>query len=147
MQVDAAFTDAMSPAFKEAGITQNQLNVIMKAYNEYGQKFAAESEKKAETDFNNWMAEQAREHDKAIRKEWGADYDANFNIAQRALARFFQDKDLYRVFDETNIARTPRFMQGLLQIGKMIQEDKPPNGAQQGGRKSDAELFYGSASH
>lgn len=142
-EFDQAFVDALTPVFKDLKLTQEQVTKLAETYNKYG----TEAEKKADTDFQNWMAEQARENDKAIRKEWGTDYDANFKVAQRGLARFFQDKELYRVLDETGLVRQPAFMKGLLQIGKLIQEDKPPNGAHQGGRKSDAEIFYGSASH
>jgi hypothetical protein len=143
MQVDPAFGEALTPALKEANITQDQLNVLMKAYNEFGQKQAKAAEEKADADFKAWMTDQAREHDKAVRKDWGADYQANFNIAQRGLARFFQDPGFYKVLDETGLARHPVFMKGLLQIGKMVQEDTPPNGRNPGGRKTDAEVFYG----
>lgn len=103
-------------------------------------------DKKADDDFNAWMGEQARAHDKAIRTEWGADYDGNFQIAQRALARFFKDTNLYKALDESGLVRQPAFMRGLLQVGKMIKEDEPPNNANGGGRKSDAEIFYGTKS-
>jgi hypothetical protein len=141
--LDSSVVDAISPVLKELGVSQEAANKLVTAHAEAVAKLQVDAEAKADADFKTWMTEQARENDKAIRKEWGGDYDANFQIAQRGLARFFQDPAFYKVLDETGIVRNPAFMKGLLQVGKMIQEDIPPNGANAGGRKSDAEVFYG----
>lgn len=141
VKLDEGFLDAMTPAFKEAGLSQEQASKLVDGYVKVGQKL----ETQREADFQKWMSDQARDNDKAIRNEWGQEYDANFKTAQRGLARFFQDKDFYAVLDSTGIVRNPAFMRGLLQIGKMIREDVPPGGAQPNGRKSNAEVFYGAA--
>ncbi len=143
--LEPSIVDAITPVLKEAGVTQEAANKLVAAHAEAVAKLQVDAEAKAEADFKQWMTDQARENDKSIRKEWGSDYDANFQVAQRALSRFFQDPAFYKVLDETGLIRHPTFMKGLLQAGKMIQEDTPPNGRQPGGvRKSDAELFYGS---
>lgn len=145
--LNSELLESITPALREAGLTQEAANKLVLAHATKVAEMQKAHEAKAEQDFNTWMGEQARAHDKAIRTEWGADYDANFQTAQRALARFFQDTGLYKALDESGLVRHPAFMKGLLQAGKMIKEDVPPNGAANaGGRKSDADLFYGKSS-
>lgn len=144
--LNSELLESITPALREAGLTQEAANKLVLAHATKVAEMQKSYEAKAEQDFQTWMGEQARAHDKAIRTEWGADYDANFQIAQRALARFFKDTELYKSLDESNLVRHPALMKGLLQIGKMIKEDVPPNGAANGGRKSDADLFYGGKS-
>jgi len=141
--VDSAIVDAITPVLKEMGVTQEAANKLVSAHAEAVSKLQVQAEAKADADFKQWMTDQARENDKAIRKEWGAEYEQNFKVAQRGLARFFQDPGFYKALDETGLVRSPAFMKGLLQIGKMVQEDQPPNNGNAGGRKSDAEIFYG----
>lgn len=145
VELHADIVGAIEPVFKKHGLTQEAANELVTAHAEAVAKLQTAAEQKAETDFNEWMGQQARENDRAIRKDWGTDYDQNFQTAQRALARFFKDEAFYKVLDETGLVRHPAFMRGLHQIGKMIQEDTPPNGGNPGGRKSDAEIFYGNS--
>jgi hypothetical protein len=145
--LNSELLESITPALREAGLTQEAANKLVLAHATKVAEMQKAHEAKAEQDFQTWMGEQARAHDKAIRAEWGADYDANFQTAQRALARFFKDTGLYKSLDESGLVRHPAFMKGLLQAGKMIKEDVPPNGAANaGGRKSDAEIFYGKQS-
>jgi hypothetical protein len=137
-ELDPAFADALTPVFKDMKLTQEQVSKLADTYN----KFGVEAEKKAEADFQKHMADTAKTHVDAIKKEWGADFDGNLKIAQRGLARLF-DGEGKRILDETGLGNHPQFLKAFLAVGKMIQEDTPPNGGSPTGRKPNEQVFYG----
>lgn len=139
--LDAGLVDAITPVLKDLKLTQEQASKLVDTYNEYGKKFTAEAEKKADADFKQWMADQATANTKAVQKEWGADFNANLATAQRGLARVLSPEGK-RLLDETGLGNHPEFLKAFLAVGKMIREDTPPNGASPSGRKSSADVLY-----
>jgi hypothetical protein len=137
--------DAVSPVLKKYGLTQEAASELVTAHGEATAKLMAAAEVKAEADFQTMMADEAKKNIAAITKEWGNDFKPNLEIAQRGLARLFPGADGKRLLDETGLGNHPEFLNAFLAVGKMIQEDKPPNGQVPSGRKSNAEVFYPAA--
>lgn len=137
--LDAGLIDAVTPLFKEFGLTQESAGKLVEAYDKYGQAFEAAQEKQ----FQDFMAETAKNNLAAIRKEWGPDTDANIAIAQRGIARFLSDAGKKKL-EDSGLGNDPEFLKAFYQAGKMIQEDRPPVGGKPNGRKPTEEVFYGS---
>lgn len=138
MTLNQPMLDAVTPLFKEAGLTQESATKIFDAYN----KALQAEETKREADYKAWMADTVKGYQTTLRTEWGANFDANMAVAQRGMARV-ADADAKRIMDETGMGSHPSFVKLFHQIGKMVSEDKPPNGAQPTGRKSNEAVFYG----
>lgn len=139
------FADALTPVFKELGLTQAQVNKLGEAYNKFGETFGKTNEAKEKADFDSFMSDTAKKHTDSIRKDWGADFDANLKVAQRGIARF-ASAEMKALLDETGLGNHPEFLKAFLTIGKMIQEDKPPTDQTPSGRKSNEDVFYGGSS-
>ena len=137
--VDKGFVDALSPVFKNFKFTQDQVNQFMEPYLKYGNDF----EQRQEKAFQEFMADTAKKNEAAIRKEWGADFDANLNTAQRGFARFLS-ADAKKKLDASGLGSDPEFLKSFLAIGKMVQEDQPPLGHPLNSKQSTfADALYG----
>lgn len=141
IQLNNELVDAVSPLFKEFGLSQEQGTKLVEAHADALAKISATAEKQSETDFQKWMQDGANANVEAVRKEWGHEYEANLKIAQRGIARFI-DAEGKRLLDETGLGNHPSFLKAFLAAGKMIQEDTPPNGQQPTGRKPSAAVLY-----
>lgn len=76
-EADKAFQDRMAAIMHETGVPASQAKALNKAWNDIAAEATAEAER---------VATSAREASQAtLRKEWGADYDANFNLAGRVV--------------------------------------------------------------
>jgi hypothetical protein len=148
VKLEGAIVDAVSPVFKELGLSQEQAAKLVSTHAEAMHKHAIEAEKAAETAFQKEMSDRATANIAAIKTEWGNDFDANLKIAQRGLARLFPGTEGKSLLDQTGLGNHPEFLKAFLAAGRMFQEDKPPNGTlPSGARKSDAEVFYGSSAN
>lgn len=141
IQLNTELVDAVAPIFKEIGLTQEQGTKLVEAHAVAVAKVTAAAEKQAETDFQQYMQDQAKANVATVQKEWGHEYEANLQIAQRGIARFC-DAEAKRLLDETGLGNHPSFLKAFLAAGKMIQEDTPPPNGQPSGRKSSAEVLY-----
>jgi hypothetical protein len=137
--LDQPLIDAVSPVFKELGISQQNAEKLVKAHAEH----LAATETKREADFKSWMATTVKGYQDSLKKEWGGSYDANLAVAQRGIARL-ADAEMKQLLDDTGLGSHPKFVKAFYEVGKMVSEDKPPNGATPpGARKSAAEVLYG----
>lgn len=132
---------AVEPLFKKYGLTQEAASELIETHSNALAKVEAAAETQRETDFQKWMQDNATANVEAARKEWGHDFDANLKVAQRGLSRVF-DAEGKRLLDETGLGNHPAFLKAFLAVGKMIQEDTPPNGQQPTGRKPSAAVLY-----
>lgn len=124
--------DAVSPVFKELGLTQDNAGKLVGAYDKVAQALEA----KAESDFQAFMKKTAESNIAAIKKEWGNEYDTNMPVANRAIARFLSD-NAKKALEDSGLGNNPEFVKAFYQIGKMIQEDQPP--AHIGGSMTEAQ--------
>lgn len=136
-ELDAGLVEAVAPLFKEFGLTQESAAKLVETYDKYGQKFEAAQEKQ----FQDFMAQTSKENLAAIKKEWGADYEPNLNVAQRGLARFMSDAGKKKL-EDAGLGNDPEILKAFMQAGKMIQEDRPPVNGQPSGRKSTESVLY-----
>ncbi len=136
--LDQPLLDAVSPVFKELGISQEGASKLVEAH----VKHLVAAEAQRETDFKAWMGKQVSDHQAALRKEFGTAYDANMATAQKGIARVCTPA-MKALLDETGLGNHPEFVKAFLAVGKMVSEDTPPNGQKPATRKSDAEVFYG----
>lgn len=139
VQLDTALLDAVTPVFKELGISQENASKLVDAH----AKHIAAVETKREADFKAWMATTVTNYQAELKKEWGASYDGNLVIAQRGLARL-ADAEMKKLLDDTGLGSHPKFVKAFYEVGRMVSEDKPPNGANPPTpRKATAEVLYG----
>lgn len=120
--VDAFKTEngAVLDRFHSAGLTNEQASEVVKIWDEFQQ---------VNLD--------------ALQQEWGAEYQANVNLAQQAIeALGFKPADLDSPTAVIKLAAA---------IGKQIQEDLPPQNTQQSGFESIEQLMkseaYSNANH
>lgn len=136
--LDEGLMSNMTPLFKEFGLTQEMASKLVDAYDKYGVEF----EKTQEKQFQDFMADLTKKNLEAIRKEWGADYEGNLNVAQRGIGRFLSDAAKKKL-EDSGLGNDPEFLKAFLQIGKMVQEDRPPNGQSPAGtRRPLGEILY-----
>lgn len=120
--VDAFKTEngAVLDRFHSAGLTNEQASEVVKIWDEFQQVNL-----------------------EALQQEWGAEYQANVNLAQHAIeALGFKPADLDSPTAVIKLAAA---------IGKQIQEDLPPKNTQQSGFESIEQLMkseaYSNANH
>lgn len=120
--VDAFKTEngAVLDRFHSAGLTNEQASEVVKIWDEFQQVNL-----------------------EALQQEWGAEYQANVNLAQQAIeALGFKPEDLDSPTAVIKLAAA---------IGKQIQEDLPPSNTQQSGAETIEQLMrseaYSNASH
>lgn len=140
MVADTALIEAVTPVFKELGITQENASKLVEAH----AKHLAQAEVKREADFAEWMKTTVTNYQAALRKEWGAEHDANVVVAQKGMARVFS-AEAKKLLDETGLGNHPEFVKAFYQVGKMVSEDTPPpGGSPPNSGKSAAQVLYGS---
>lgn len=134
---------AVEPIFRKLGLSQEGASELIAEHAKALAKIEADTEAKRESDFKDWMKTQVTQHQAAIRKEWGAAYEANLATAQKGMARVF-GPEAKALLDETGLGNHPEFVKAFYAVGKMVSEDIPPSGQlPAAARKADAEVFYG----
>lgn len=125
MELDTELLEAMEPTFKELGFTQDKANKLVESFNTIMPKLVQAREAVAEKQFQEFVAQTAKDNIAAIKKEWGNDFQPNLAIAQRGMARLLSDAGKKKLND-SGLGNDPEFMKAFYQAGKMIQEDQPP---------------------
>lgn len=118
--------------FHAAGLTQAQARALFDAYREQA-KAQADAQQKALT--------KAQE---ALKTDWGDQYDANIELARRAVVQFGGD-ELKAFLDESGLGNDLRMVKAFAAIGKAVAEDVAVLGKETGERKeleSDGLLSY-----
>lgn len=119
MTHDEKFEMTMRGVACEAGISKKHLKILFDAYNTY--RISQHGDE----------AEEAKrliaEGDATQRKNWGADYDKNFEIVDRACAELIPDEELRGKFAELvtskGLRNNPVFAEVFLGIGKSMLDD------------------------
>jgi len=101
-------------AFYETGLTDSQaknvLDIYMKSMEEVQEEQTEQFEK------------ERVQNKLAIQQEWGADYQRNANLAQRAFNQF-APKEAISLMEETGIGEHPAMLKMFSNIGSMLAED------------------------
>lgn len=139
VQLDAALIEAVSPVLLGMKVSQEDANKLVDAQ----VKHIVAVEKQREADFKQFMADTVKNNQAAIKKEWAGSYDANLATAQKGIGRFVSPA-MKAILDDTGLGSHPEFLKAFHEIGKMVTEDKPPNGqTPPGTRKSTPDVLYG----
>jgi hypothetical protein len=115
MTYDQKFEMAMRGIAHEVGITQAQMKTLVKAFNDY--QIGA---------FNEHITELNRsreEGERALKESWATDYDANVQIAQRALKELVSDEAFIKLIEDSKLGNNPVFVKGWHEIGKKMLND------------------------
>lgn len=142
MRKDLQYSDESLAEFRElaskAHLSKAQAKEIFNLVNERAkktlddlatQRAAARTQEKADCEAT-------------VKKEWGADYDANYEIARRGL-QAFHTPQLLKDLEETGMGNKPSLMFLFRAIGETVKEDSASFRAGRGGaKKSLAEVMY-----
>ncbi len=110
---DKDLAEAMKVIFFEAGLSKSQAAIISDKWNEYQNGVGENNDEQY-----NLIAE---EDNNDLKKEWGAKYDQNINIAGRAANEFgITDEDLNGLEESLGFHRTMSLLQN---IGASLLED------------------------
>ncbi len=103
---DDKFADTAKDWFHKAGVPKSRAEAIVKNWNEYvGQKITAEKAA--------YQAEQVKQAD-GLKKEWGAAYDQNLQMAKRAAQAFgFEEPVIDKLQQSMGFASVMKLMHSL----------------------------------
>lgn len=143
VELNADLVAAVSPVFKELGLSQEAASKLVKTHAEAVAKAEAASEVKRDADFKEWMKTTVTNYQTSLKKEWGAETDAKLAIAQAGMAKTVSPA-MKAVLDETGLGSHPEFVKHFFQVGTMTREDTPPAVVQPtASGKTAAQALYG----
>lgn len=129
---DAAFQGAMAEVLHQAGIGQHQVAALNEGWNAYRDQVEGSHEAAAQ--------QASVDAERALRREWGRDYDPNVNFARRAFAQFVgNDAPELILKDGTRLGDHPGIIKAFANIGRQMGEDDMVTGNQGGGAAASAQ--------
>lgn len=155
IELDASLLEAATPVMREANLTQEQaqklVDVLANRQAQQATDFAKqlENEEFAIGQVGAILGHQRESWAAALKTDGeigGKNFDANVQVAQKAIARFGSPA-LKKVLNATGLGNHPEFVRFCLKVGQAISEDAPSLGAGSGGgRKPTESVFYGGKS-
>jgi len=118
MNYDEKFEMTMRGIAHEAGITQPQMKTLVKAFNEY--QIATFGE------YTNELNRTREEGERALKEKWADNYDANLQVAQRALKELVPGEDgeaFVKLIEDSKLGNNPVFVRAFHEIGKKMLDD------------------------
>lgn len=135
---------AMTPIFKEMGLTQEQANKLVEA--------EVQLEAASEQKHTEFMQKRISEWEGELKSDpeiGGDNYEKNIGQAQNFLRTVIpedQREEFNSMLEHTNIGNYPTFVKFVYSLSKQFSVEEDQSGNDQGGRssapKSDAELLY-----
>ncbi|GAA0494768.1 hypothetical protein [Tatumella punctata] len=133
---DGAFAKQASEIMHQLGITKSQAQALAEWNNN---QMAAQAE--AQTQQREKLQ---GDHLASIRKEWGANFDANAAIVRQA-EKAFAPPEFSQMLRDSGLGNHPAVVGMFLKIGQSLSEAKAIKGdPASSGPKSTQEVFYGS---
>lgn len=117
MTADDAVSDAMNPVFKEAGLTQKQVDTVVGEYAKLVQKDQEARAGKVDETLTGWL--DAAKNDPEI---GGDKWDQSVKEANSVLDRFGDD-DIDAALQQTGAGAHPAIIRLLTRVGKAIADD------------------------
>lgn len=143
VQLNADLVAAISPVFKELGLTQDAANKLVKTHADALAKAEVAGEAKRDADFKEFMKTTVTNNHAALQKEWGAETQAKLAIAQAGMAKIVSPA-MKALLDDTGLGSHPEFVKAFHAVGLMTREDKPPTATVPASAgKSAAQVLYG----
>jgi hypothetical protein len=145
IELNADLIAAVSPVFKELGLSQDAASKLVKTYADAAVKADAAAEASREANFKEWMKTTVTNYQTTLRKEWGAETDAKLAVAQAGMSKVMSPA-AKALLDSTGLGSHPEFVKAFYQVGLMSREDTPPTVvASAAAGKSAAQVLYGNA--
>lgn len=145
--LDAESVAAATPVFRELGLSNDQAQKLIPVAGDFAKRIISERDQQ----MLGSIAEQRKawlEEAKADPEIGGQNWDGTLGVAAKALDQlgFPKGSPLRNLLDESGLGNHPEMIRAFAKVGKAIGEDsdfvRSDNAAP--GKKSDAELFYGS---
>lgn len=141
---------SFAPVLKDLNLTQEQAQKLVDVYAAQNTRAATEFGTKLQDP--KFAVEQAGLMLASHRDAWaaavkadkdlgGAQFDANVQTAQRAMARF-ASPELKDLLNTTGLGNHPALLKLFVNVGKQIREDNPDYGASTSGRKPTIDVLY-----
>ena len=119
MAVNQEALDAITPAFKEAGLTQENAQKLIEAYHPVMQKMMDAQRESAMGEFktmvDGWKQDTI--------KMYGADYAKELANASRFIDALPDSDKVREVLNETGVGNHPVLVKAFVEAGKIISED------------------------
>ncbi len=124
VELDQGMADAVTPVFKDLGLSQEQADRLTGVYAEAMQKQAEAYQASVAEQVESWANELRSD------KELGGDaFGENAGIARAAIEKL-GSPELSALLDETGLGNHPELFRFALNVGKHLVEDKPGSGSQ-----------------
>jgi hypothetical protein len=118
IELDTKLVDAVTPIFKEIGISQEHAQKLFDAYTPYVQQQMKVQQEEAITTWNkqinDWKAETT--------KELGANLKTELSLAGKFIQKYGTPK-LREILNETGLGNHPEVVKAFAKAGKSISED------------------------
>jgi len=140
MELDTEMAEAMSPAFKDLGLTQDQANKLVGVYAERMQKQMEANVDAAKELVTGW-----KDTAKADQEIGGNNWKASVDAANAAIRKFGTPELVQDVMVGQGMGNHPEVIRMFARIGKAIADDRTitGEGTETGGEISKAEAWYG----
>jgi hypothetical protein len=110
--------------FHAAGLTQRQAQVLFDKYNSYAKNEFTNATKEAQLRSAEELA--------ALKREWGAAYDAKIDSAKRAIRAFLGESEA-KWLDDNGLSGNPKMLRIFASVGEKLSEPSADGGGGQGG--------------
>lgn len=150
VKVDTGALEAMTPIFKEIGLTQENAQKLVSSFNEYASKaakeFTARQAQENETQYQQFLKEEEAKHIGALKKEWGSEFEPNTKALHKAYSdiasRIEGGAEVTQLLKQTGLGNHPGFARLFLKIAPLIREDNPLVNGANPERKSLESVLY-----
>lgn len=136
LTADPAVSDAMNPVFKEAGLTQKQVDLVVGKYAELIQQDQLARVGRVDETLNGWLDTAKKDPEIG-----GGNWDASVKHANSVLDRF-GDEEIDVALRQTGAGVHPSVIRLLARVGKAIADDTFVAGRSAEPEKHQFEDFY-----
>jgi hypothetical protein len=133
VEIDSTTFEAFAPVAKEAGLTQEQVNALVKFDVERMGNLTEKLREQADAQMQEGLKQMASEMGKEK-------YDEALRLANQTL-KTFADEEVGKWLDESGMGNSPVLVKLLSKIGEKLSEDSPQGGVG-GGEKTPEHILY-----
>lgn len=133
VEIDSTTFEAFAPVAKEAGLTQEQVNALVKFDVERMGNLPEKLREQADAQMQEGLKQMASEMGKEK-------YDEALRLANQTL-KTFADEEVGKWLDESGMGNSPVLVKLLSKIGEKLSEDSPQGGVG-GGEKTPEHILY-----
>lgn len=113
IELDAALLDEAKPLFQDLKLSQDQAQKLVSFFSDYQLKMAESQGALQKEVAENWTSE--------IKTEWGNQFDANVEIAKKAVA--YAGEGFSKMLLETGMGNNPEMIKFMHRVGASLSED------------------------